>query len=119
MEYYENEKGQVAVLVSTGYGAGWSTWNQRALAYDKRVVEFWLSKKDDENFMKEIRSVSDNDAKKMTRELFESFGYTDVYFCGLADVVLVWVDKGRHFRIFGYDGYESIEFLEDDDYIVF
>jgi hypothetical protein len=40
MEVCKNKKGQIAVLVSGGFGAGWSTWNQPELAYDKRVVEF-------------------------------------------------------------------------------
>ena len=37
-----NENDELGVLVSYGYGAGWSTWNDKKLAYDKRIVEKFL-----------------------------------------------------------------------------
>lgn len=42
VEKYYNENGELGVLVSGGFGAGWSTWNSNELAYDKRIVEKWL-----------------------------------------------------------------------------
>ena len=85
-EYYYNEDGtKVAVLVSPGYGAGWSTWNDDTLAYDKRVVEFWLTHKDNEKFMEEIDSFSYHEklpALKEAEEFFESIGYSHIYFGG-------------------------------------
>ena len=43
MEYYWNEDHtEIAVLVSVGFGAGWSTWNEKELAYDKRVVDLFI-----------------------------------------------------------------------------
>ena len=50
VELYEKD-GKIGVLVSHGFGAGWSTWGSDELAYDKRVVEFWLSHKNDKEFM--------------------------------------------------------------------
>ena len=41
--YYNEDKTKYAVLVSHGFGAGWSSWNDPSVAYDKRVVEFWLT----------------------------------------------------------------------------
>ena len=38
-----NEQGQVAVLISPGFGAGWSTWAHdgegQALLFDSRLVD--------------------------------------------------------------------------------
>ena len=109
MEYYRNAKGQIAVLVSGGYGAGWSTWNTEELAYDERVVEFWLSKKDDSAFLRELASFGDNDVKKQTRAFFASLGYHDVYFGGFANLHIEWINPGEPFYIHEYDGSESLE----------
>lgn len=49
MEKYYNDKSELGILISPGWGAGWSTWHkdfdnkegeQRyAIALDKRVIE--------------------------------------------------------------------------------
>ena len=51
MELYEKGDGTFAVLVSPGYGAGWSTWDRKELAYDKRIIEYYLAHCDDRDFM--------------------------------------------------------------------
>lgn len=99
--------GKVAVLVSPGYGAGWSTWEGKKLAYDKRVVEFWLQYKDDEVFPEEA-------AKK----LFYEWGYEDVFFGGFNQIKIVWLEPGTKFRITEYDGFESIETDDSVDWCV-
>lgn len=102
--------GKVAILVSPGYGAGWSTWERDELAYDKRVVEYWLKHKDDEEFMKEIDTWADeNSTKEAARKQFEEWGYPGVYFGGFKQIELVWLPKGTLFRIKEYDGSERIE----------
>lgn len=119
-EYYYNEDGtKVAVLVSPGYGAGWSTWNNSELAYDKRVVEFWLAHKDNEKFMEEIDSFSYHEkvpALKEAEEFFKSIGYSRIYFGGFNQIELEWVPVGCRWRIDEYDGSEHIEFLSMDNY---
>ena len=116
MEYYE-KNGQIAVLVSHGFGAGWSTWNTKELAYDKRVVEFWLSRKDDQKFMKAISSFGDNNIKKETVELFATMGYSHVYFGGFRDIEIEWVNKGKPFVIQEYDGSETIVTIDNAGFI--
>lgn len=118
MEYYKNEEGMIAVLVSPGYGAGWSTWNQPELAYDKRVVEFWLSKKDDENFMRDIDSFARNITQEKTSEYFASIGYSAVYFGGFRDIEMEWVAPGQMFRIDEYDGSETLVSFDRLEYTV-
>lgn len=117
MEYYEKD-GQIAILVSGGFGAGWSTWNYQEVAYDKRIVEFWLSKKDDKQFMRNIDSLSDNATKKETKALFASWGYPNVYFGGFADIDIEWVNKGQPFIIDEYDGSETLQVMTDIPFIV-
>lgn len=81
-------------------------------------LNFGFQKKNDRQFSAKMAS-RDKETIKTTKELFESFGYAEVYFGGFTDIELVWVDKGRYFRIDEYDGMESIEYLEEADFIVF
>lgn len=120
MEYYE-VNGKVGVLVSPGWGAGWSTWGTPELAYDKRIVEFWLSHKDDEKFMREIDAFSDNNAAKCeAREFFNSIGYEKMpYMGGFNQICLEFVPKGVPFRISEYDGNETLETFDDAGFMTF
>ena len=102
--------GQTAILVSPGYGAGWSTWGKNELAYDKRIVEFWLKHKDDKEYLNKLdKAFEDNEVKKEVNKLFESWGYENVYFGGFKDIRIEWLPVGTQYRITEYDGYESIE----------
>ena len=101
--YYSADGKSAAVLVSTGYGAGWSTWNSPELAWDSRVVEWWLEHKDHWDLDYLCRG---GEADKF----FESLGYEAPYYGGLSDIILVWVKLGRKWRIEEYDGAESIEY---------
>lgn len=93
--------GQMAVAVSPGYGAGWSTWNYEELAYDKRVIELILAYQD--------RRISEEDLGNQ----LETLGYHNVYLGGLYQVQIMWVPLGTIFRIDEYDGLESVE-MEDE-----
>lgn len=119
-EFYYNEDGtKIAILVSPGFGAGWSTWSGKSLAYDKRVIEWWLTHRDDSVYMRELDKFGDNSVKKATEKLFQSWGYDHVYFGGVNDIKeLIWIDCNRRFRITEYDGAEDIEFCDKVDYII-
>jgi hypothetical protein len=99
-----NEEGQVAVLISPGYGAGWSTWahngNAEAMLFDSRLVDAVLAKMDAQEFV----------------NFCESLGY-DEYFGGADDLTVVWLDAGTHFVVEEYDGSESIRTFDDLRYI--
>lgn len=97
MEKLYNDKGQVAVAVSCGYGAGWSTWNSnKELCLDKTFNELILKKKFEE-------------AEALAKEL----GY---YEGGIEDCEIVWLDVGTKFYISEYDGYE--ELITEDSFII-
>lgn len=89
--------GQVAVLVSPGYGAGWSTWAtefNEMMLFDADIVH----------------AVLDGDREKAARIATEKAGE---YVCvlGAEDLVVKWIDKGTAFRINEYDGAESLEII--------
>lgn len=94
-----NDQGQVAVLISLGFGAGWSTWGDTEQAsarlFDSRLVDFVLA----------------NGAAEL-QQLAESLGYTG-YMGGADDVEVVWLEQGTHFMINEYDGSESIRTFDD------
>jgi len=104
MEKYINEHGQVGVLISSGFGAGWSTWNDdygMDLALDKRIIE---------KFIHLSENVEDySQAKKEMEEFLTSIGYEKVYCGGLEGLYLAFVDKGTPIRIDEYDGAETLE----------
>ena len=116
MEKYYNDKSELGILISPGWGAGWSTWykdfdnkegEQRyAIALDKRVIEFWTNHKYDKEKTETI-----NETYKM-QDFLESIGYDNVYMGGYAQLELVFIPKGQLFCILEHDGYESIETLE-------
>lgn len=94
VEKFYNETGEVAVLISPGYGAGWSTWNSRYddVLFDKRIVELVLS---------DMKGL-------ITEELMAEFGYPDMYLGGVDQLVVEWLVPGTAFNINEYDGAESL-----------
>jgi len=92
--------GQVAVLVSIGYGAGWSTWNtdHKELLFHPRLVE-----------------MVENEKQSEINELWvnENIGISDVYCGGASDLRIVWLDEGVSFTIEEYDGSESMRTNDD------
>lgn len=94
VDKYYNMRDELGVLVSPGFGAGWSTWNAPELAYDRRVVE---------KFLTERPSVSEME------EFLRTIGYSNVYMGGYNQLTIEWIPRGTIFCIHEYDGSESIE----------
>ena len=128
--YYNEDKSAVAVLVSPGYGAGWSTWGDKELAYDEDVVKFWLSKRDDKEWLKtcaryEVKGSDGrvrfpaSEAYKEAMNFFSSIGYDHPCMLGFENIRLVWVPTGRYFRINEYDGAESVVYMDEEGYVKF
>lgn len=99
--------GKVAVCISTGYGAGWSTWPnkelQETLLFHPAIVDMVLNLK-----QREITP------EWMVKNLGEE--YAGVYLGGANDLEIEWVDEGTVFRIHEYDGYESVKNYDVKDY---
>lgn len=100
---FDNGINYVAVLVSWGYGAGWSTWNgdHENLLFDPNIVDMLEQDNPDLNAIKEYCEKT----------------YEDGYFGGLKNLEVVWIPKGKKFRIVEYDGDEYAELMEDIDWI--
>lgn len=98
-----DEEGRVAVLISPGFGAGWSSWGEidqaEAMLFDSRLVDFVL--------LHGAEGLGD---------YAESLGYSG-YMGGASDVEVIWVDAGTRFLIDEYDGSESIRTFDDLSYI--
>jgi hypothetical protein len=88
--------GKVAVAVSGGFGAGWSTWNDID-PMDARFNQLFLDGKVDEV----VCICSD-----------ESLGYAG----GAKNVEIEWIPVGTEFIITEYDGAESLETKDNFDW---
>ena len=98
--------GMVAVLISPGFGARWSTWNSQdneILLFDKTLGEFVMAGSDAGVVEDYINSVFLDD---------------EVFMSGWEDVSLRWVDEGTHFIVHEYDGSEYIQVRDDVDWSV-
>jgi hypothetical protein len=87
--------GKVAVLVSHGFGAGWSSWQPEEhvefALHDRQLCEF-TEAGDFEGF------------KARAEEVIGEF----VYFGGLRNVCVEWVEQGKPFYVHEYDGSEHL-----------
>jgi hypothetical protein len=95
--------GQVAVLVSAGYGAGWSTWNDAEYA---EVLLFHPLL---------VALVAEGKRDKITEELVQRLvgtddGYLSMH--GVRALVIEWVAEGTLFKVTEYDGAEGIEIFD-------
>jgi len=97
-----NEDGKVAVLYSPGFGAGWYTWNQTVpqILFDPAIVKFVEKEKWDE------------------LATYVALKYPDIYTGGMKDLKVAWIPEGTLFRVDDYDGSESIELKENDNWLV-
>jgi hypothetical protein len=97
-----NQDGKVAVLYSPGFGAGWSTWNQEVpeIIFDPAIVKL----------------VEKNQWEELAT--YVSLKYPGLYTGGMKDLTVVWIPEGSLFKINEYDGSETIELKENDDWII-
>ena len=103
VERYINEDGKVGVLISPGYGAGWSTWNdyKEFCLFDKGLVELKLNDASEDELEEYIKS----DAVRNEMDI------GTVYCGGWEDVVVEFVEPNETFVVDEYDGHESLEYL--------
>lgn len=92
--------GKVGVLVSPGYGGGFSTWGAPEEAiFDPALIELVENEKwqDAINYCENTRP--------------------DGYSGGVTDLNVVWIKEGRKFIIDEYDGAESLMFEDKINWI--
>ena len=95
------QDGEVAVLYSPGYGAGWSTWAdsdaEEAMIFDRDIVQ----------------AVLDGDNERAGEIAVLKY---DAYVGGARSLKVKFVPEGVLFRIDEYDGNESVEFLNETNF---
>jgi len=96
------EDGMVAVLYSPGFGAGWYTWNYEypEILFDPAIVKFVEKEKFDE------------------LATYVELKYPDIFKGGMEDLKVEWIPEGTLFKVKEYDGSESLELKESDDWLV-
>lgn len=89
-----NDKGEVAVLISPGYGAGWSSYAEKeerdGLLFDSRLVDY----------------VIDHGNEWLT-DFARSLGYKSPVDSN--QVKIQWLKKGTIFQIDCCEGFETID----------
>ena len=93
MKRYKNEAGEIGVIISSGYGAGWSSWNsdEEFLSMDSCLVEMCL------------RKAGEDEVKKYCVK-----NKIDAFMGGWAGCSVEFIDEGTAFRIDEYDGSETL-----------
>jgi hypothetical protein len=92
--------GKVAVLVSYGYGAGFHSWGAPVEAiFDPTLVDLVENKK-----IQDAITYVENT-------------YPDTYSGGVEDLGIEWIPEGAKFIINEYDGRESLQLMDDTDWL--
>ena len=92
--------GKVGVLVSPGFGAGFLTWGAPIEAiFNPTLIELVENKKWQE-------------AIDFVEETWDS-----IYTGGVEDLEVVWISEGTKFQITEYDGSETLELLDDINWV--
>jgi malic enzyme len=92
--------GKVAVLVSKPYGAGFHTWGAPVEAiFDPILVDL-------------IENQKIQDAIDYVKKT-----YPDVYVGGVKDLDIEWIPAGTKFIINEYDGSESLQLMDDTNWL--
>lgn len=84
--------GNVAVIFSPKFGAGWYTWNQELpeIIFDPTIVHYIESKEFDK------------------LQAYIDLKYPEAYMSHLDDLAIMWLPVGTEFKIDEYDGSETI-----------
>lgn len=99
------------LLISPSYGAGWSTWNCPEMAMDKDLIELF----------EKGCTCEEMERACLKKKYGGRFGYnyvTTPYMGGFSELKVVEVPKGALFRINEYDGSESVEVFDPDNWLV-
>ena len=94
------KNGKIGVIISPGFGSGFSTTNNRMMAVDFDLVDAFLK-----SDMTKFKYIAD-----------EKYG--DWYDSGDMRFRVEWVPEGSRFMVQEYDGHESIVILDDTNTFV-
>ena len=94
--------GRVAVLISPGFGAGWSTWNYEYpdMLFDPWIVDMVLAEATLEDIV-----------------AYATVKWPDAYLGGADGLCVEWIPEGTQFLVVEYDGSETINFRDEQEWI--
>jgi hypothetical protein len=97
---------EVAVLVSCGFGAGWSTWN-------REVEETLLFHEDLADYV--LEHAKDGLTEESIKIILETIlgEDEDVYVGGVDGLHIRWIEQGLAFVVSEYDGSEGLSLRRD------
>ena len=100
------------ILISTGYGAGWSTWNDE----NKDVARYILTYQPIIEALERGEGVGGNSTLviQMCKECLEKFGYNSIYCGGVRNLCVKDVEPP--FKINEYDGFESVQYFGGEEW---
>ena len=94
--------GKVGVLVSSGYGAGWYSWeHNEEMLFSPEIIEL----------------VEQGASTKIIEKEAKKLWGDEYYYGGAEGLYVKWIDIGKRFRIEEYDGAETIVLEDEDNYI--
>jgi len=118
--------GKVGVLISPGWGGGFSTWGYPTEAiFDPTLIEMVEERynmefvPNEKGGLTQLKVWKEPKYIELTQRMVDycEEKWPEEYSGGVSDLVVVWVSEGTKFRIAEYDGSESIEFLEEINWI--
>ena len=119
---YINKEGKVGVLISGGYGAGWSTWannnDREFLLFDRGLVALALDKEaayESRDFGVNFDKLIDKSYRDVEEYLHAND--RDPYTGGWDGVSVTWMDPGTEFIVEEYDGSESLRYRNNEDWM--
>ena len=120
VERYINEDGKVGVLISGGYGAGWSTWadskDREFFLFDRGLVALALDKEAANGpFDKTTQWLIEMNTEAL--EVYLKENGVDSFTGGWAGVYVKWMDQGTEFIVEEYDGSESLRYRDNEDWM--
>lgn len=101
------KNGDIAVLYSPGFGAGWSTWNTETREIQERLLT------DAEIVQAVLDEAEPEDIEAIVERLF---GEDEIYTGGVHQLQIKWIPKGCQFEVTEYDGSESIHIIGERQY---
>jgi hypothetical protein len=107
------DSSEIAVLISPGFGAGWSTWSPEdslVLLFHKDIVEFILKNP--------VETCVDAEAwdREVAGLVHAITGDDCAYMGGAEQLVVAWLPEGTPFIVTEYDGAEGLRSLSSYDW---
>jgi hypothetical protein len=100
MNYYTKD-GRIAVVLSKDYGMGWWTWHGDL----EWLTHPELARAIDDGFLGDAQDILD-----------DNYGH---YQYSATNLRVEWVDRHRKFKIEEYDGYETITYKDEINWLQF